>query len=93
MIYLAPLKKWVVDILEGRENNPKVSNTKMPFIIMTSGAKVIKGKPQPTKLETLQNIEKIIQDKVQAEYYGCIISNKINPNLNYSQALILVKCI
>jgi len=85
MIYLAPLKKWVVDILEGRENNPKVSNTKMPFIIMTSGAKVIKGKPQPTKLETLQNIEKIIQDKVQAEYYGCIISNKINPNLNYSQ--------
>ena len=26
MIYLAPLKKWVVDILEGRENNSKVSN-------------------------------------------------------------------
>ncbi len=49
MIYLAPLKKWVVDILEGRENNPKVSNTKMPFIVMTSGAKVIKGKPQRTR--------------------------------------------
>ncbi len=87
MIYLAPLKKWVVDILEERENDNKVSNTKMPFIIMTSGAKVIKGKPQPTKLETLQNIEKIIQDKVEAEYKGCIISNKINPSLNYSNGL------
>lgn len=85
MIYLAPLKKWVVDILEQRESDNKISNTKMPFIIMTSGAKIIKGKPQPTKLETLKNIEKILKDKEPAEYHGCIISNKINPNLNYSQ--------
>ena len=41
MIYLAPLKTWVVDILEEREKNPNKANTKMPFIIMTSGAKVI----------------------------------------------------
>ncbi len=87
MIYLAPLKKWVVDILEKRENDNKVSNTKMPFVIMSSGAKVIKGKPQPTKLETLKNIEQIIKDKVPAEYKGCIISNQINPSLNYSNGL------
>jgi len=85
MIYLAPFKKWVGDILEERERDSKISNTKMPFIVMTSGVKVIKGKPQATKLETLKNVEQIIQDKIQPEYYGCIISNKINPSLNYSQ--------
>lgn len=90
MIYLAPLKTWVVEILKGRENNSKVSNTKMPFIVMTSGAKVIKGKPQRTRLETLQNVEKIIQNQIQAEYKGCIISNQINANLNYSQGATIV---
>jgi hypothetical protein len=85
MIYLAPLKTWVVNILKEREKDSKISNTKMPFIIMTSGIKVIKGKPQATKLETLKNVEQILQDKIQPEYYGCIISNKINPSLNYSQ--------
>lgn len=91
MIYLAPLKKWVVDILEGRENNSKVSNTKMPFVIMTSGAKVIKsGGPANTKEEALKRTKEIIQNNTGVEYKGCIISNQINPALNYSLGETLV---
>lgn len=90
MIYLAPLKRWVVDILEEREKTPNASNTKMPFVIMTSAAKIIKGKPQSNKLDTLKNVEKILTDKVQSEYKGCIISNNINPSLNYSNGLTAV---
>ena len=91
MIYLAPLKKWVVDILEGRENNSKVSNTKMPFVIMTSGAKVIKsGGPANTKQEALDRTKEIIKNNTGVEYKGCIISNQINPALNYSLGETLV---
>lgn len=91
MIYLAPLKKWVVDILEERENNPKKANTKMPFVIMTSGAKVIKsGGPANTKEEALKRTKEIIQNNTGVEYKGCIISNQINPSLNYSLGQTLV---
>jgi hypothetical protein len=91
MIYLAPLKKWVVDILEQRENNPKVSNTKMPFVIMTSGAKVIKsGAPAKTKQEAIDRTKEIIQKDTGVEYKGCIISNQINPSVNYSLGQTLV---
>jgi hypothetical protein len=90
MIYLAPLKKWVVDILEKRENNPKLSNTKMPFVIMTSGAKVIKSKPITTKQQGIDRTKEIIQNNTGVEYQGCIISNQINPTLNYSLGKTLV---
>lgn len=91
MIYLAPLKKWVVDILEERENNPKKANQKMPFVIMTSGAKVIKsGGPANTKEEALERTKQIIQNNTGVEYKGCIISNQINPSLNYSLGQTLV---
>ena len=90
MIYLAPLKKWVVDILEGRENNSKVSNTKMPFVIMTSGAKVIKSAPIKTKQEGIDRAKEILSGSIKAEYSGCIISNQINPSLNYSLGETLV---
>ena len=91
MIYLAPLKTWVVDILEGREYNSRVSNTKMPFVIMTSGAKVIKsGGPANTKEEALKRTKEIIQNNTGVEYKGCIISNQINPTFNYSLGETLV---
>jgi hypothetical protein len=91
MIYLAPLKKWVVDILEGRENNPKVSNTKMPFVIMTSGAKIVKSSgPIKTKDEAIERAKEVILNNTGVEYQGCIISNQINPSLNYSLGQTLV---
>ena len=90
MIYLAPLKKWVVDILEERENNPNMANSKMPFVIMTSGAKVIKSKPITTKQQGIDRAKEIISGSLKAEYEGCIISNQINPSLNYSLGQTLV---
>ena len=42
MISISPLKDWVVDILEERENKPNESIYKMPFVVMSSGAKIYK---------------------------------------------------
>jgi hypothetical protein len=91
MIYLAPLKKWVVDILKQRENNPKASNTKMPFVIMTSGAKIVKANgPINTKDEAIERAKEVILNNTGVEYQGCIISNQINASLNYSLQQTLV---
>jgi hypothetical protein len=91
MIYLAPLKTWVVDILEEREKNPNKANTKMPFVIMTSGAKVIKSTGSiKTKQEAIDRAKEIISNNTGVEYKGCIISNQINPSLNYSLQQTLV---
>ena len=90
MIYLAPLKKWVVDVLKNRENHPNVSNIKMPFIIMTSGAKIVKvDSKADTKEKVLQQVEEIVTNKnsTNVEYKGCILSNQINHSLNYSKGL------
>jgi len=93
MIYLAPLKKWVVDVLEGRETNPKLSNKKMPFVIMTSGAKIVKvDSKDDTKEKVLEKVKGILTNKVGStiEYQGCIVSNQTNPAINYSQGYTLV---
>ena len=93
MIYLAPLKKWVVNVLKLREANPKLSNKKMPFVIMTSGAKIVKvDSKDDTKEKVLQKVESILTNKVGStvEYQGCIISNQINPAINYSKGYTLV---
>jgi hypothetical protein len=90
MIYLAPLKTWVVDILEEREKNPSKANSKMPFVIMTSGAKVIKSAPINTKQQGIDRAKEIISGSIKAEYNGCIISNQTNPSLNYSLTQTLV---
>jgi hypothetical protein len=91
MIYLAPLKKWVVDILKQRENNPKASNTKMPFVIMTSGAKIVKANgPINTKDEAIERAKEVILNNTGVEYQGCIISNQINASLNYSLQQTLI---
>ena len=91
MIYLAPLKKWVVDILEERENNPKEANKKMPFVIMTSGAKIVKSNgPMNTKTEAIERAKEVISKDSGVVHNGCIISNQLNPSLNYSLQQTLV---
>ena len=42
--YLAPIKDWTVEVLNDREANPIDDNLLMPWIILTSGAKVLKTK-------------------------------------------------
>ena len=85
MIVISPMKTWVVEILEERENNPNTSNNKMPYIIMSSGAKVLKSTAgQKTKKEVLDNVKEIVKTNQKAWRNGCIITNQIDANLNYS---------
>ena len=84
MIYLAPMKKWVVEELESREKNPNKSNTKMPFVIMSSGAKILKNTGQKTRQAVLEMVGQALTGKGSVEYQGCILSNHIDSNINYS---------
>jgi hypothetical protein len=84
MIYLAPMKKWVVEELESREKNPNKSNTKMPFVIMSSGAKILKNTGQKTRQAVLEMVGQALTGTGSVEYQGCILSNHIDSNINYS---------
>ena len=58
--YLAPIKSWMKSVLEEREQHPTDTALKMPWIVLTSGAKVIKGSSKSEnakeKVETLKKI-------------------------------------
>lgn len=91
MISIAPLKTWVVDILEERENDPNKSVFKMPFVVMSSGAKIYKADAQVQyKNEIKEKIEKILTGTDTATYNGCIISNQTDIGLNYQSAETIV---
>lgn len=80
-----PLKKWMVDVFTERENYPWGSNTKMPFFIMSSGARVIKDSPSVSQQEILEKIGKIAKGEIgsSADYNGCVITNQISHEINY----------
>jgi len=91
MISIAPLKTWVVDILEERENNPNKSVFKMPFVVMSSGAKIYKTDAKAEyKNDIKDKIIEILLGKETAKYNGCIISNQIDVELNYQNAETIV---
>ena len=84
--YLAPLKDWIVDVLEDREKNPNDTNLKMPWAIMASGALVVKTDAKDDTAEKkTQKFKDLISGTSPAsnQYYGCIIRNEIDRNLNY----------
>jgi hypothetical protein len=84
--YLAPLKDWIVDVLEDREKNPSDTNLKMPWAIMASGALVVKADAKDDTAEKkTQKFKNLIDGTTPAsnEYYGCIIRNEIDRELNY----------
>ena len=85
--YLAPFKDWMKEVLTDREKNRIDINLAQPWVILTSGAKVIKKESTPGKdaTEIKKNIEAAISDQTGEKIYnGCIIRNNINTNLNYS---------
>ena len=99
--YLAPVKDWVVKVLKEREystkpvdstspttiNNNFNSVLKMPFAVLTSGAKVtqvtgLKGmdaKARGAKLEELYRSK----DSKTSDYLGCIIRNDLSREAKY----------
>lgn len=91
MISIAPLKTWVVDILEERENDPNKSVFKMPFVVMSSGAKIYKADAQVQyKNDIKQKIQEILNGSIGAIYNGCVISNQTDIGLNYQSAETVV---
>ena len=49
--YLAPLKDWIVDVLDDREKNPNDTTLRMPWAILASGALVVKTDAKGTTSE------------------------------------------
>jgi hypothetical protein len=85
--YLAPIKSWMKSVLEEREQNPTDTALKMPWIVLTSGAKVIKASSKSESAEErVETLKKIIESRSGiTEYCGCIIKNNIDVALNYHQ--------
>ena len=83
--YLAPIKKWMKDVLEEREKNPNDTALKMPWVILTSGAKVIKaGEGKQDAQQRIDKLKELIRNNEGPEVYcGCIIKNNIDVPLNY----------
>lgn len=91
MNYRFPLKSWMVDIFRERQSNINKSNYKMPFVIMSSAAKVVQAEPKATKKEILEQIASILKNpNAKPKYKGCIITNHIDPKINYNVGKTLV---
>jgi hypothetical protein len=85
--FVAPLEDWVKECLHFREVTPEISAYKNAFVIMTSGANVVKDtaiQAFTDKEKRLETLKKIIDDK-SFLYEGCVIANNINSQyLTYS---------
>ena len=82
--YLAPVKDWTVEVFNDREANPIDDNLLMPWMILTSGAKVLKTSAATDAKKSDEDYEKLIQNNDSIEQYsGCIIKNNTTPELNY----------
>jgi hypothetical protein len=83
--YLAPIKDWAVEVFKDREENPIDTNLKMPWMILTSGAKVLKAHVPENSKDAASEYEKLISnsDSSFLQYSGCIIKNNTTPELNY----------
>jgi hypothetical protein len=71
--YLQPLKKWIVDEFKLREQTPEMESLKMPFVVLTSAARVSKS----------ESYVDAVTGKGEIKYQGCIIANNIDPYQNY----------
>jgi hypothetical protein len=85
MNYRFPLKTWIIDVLKERQANINKSNLKMPFIIMSSAAKIVQSKPGMSKEEIMKQVGEILtKPDSKPKYKGCIITNHTDPKINYN---------
>ena len=88
--FFAPLSPWIVDVMEEREANPVNSIYRSPFIVLTSGALVVKGSTDLGSSDEnarKEEIKSILNNTNKGtQYKGCIISNNIN-NLELSYSI------
>ena len=94
MNYRYPLKTWMIDAFKEREANRNRLNTKFPFVIMTSAAKIVQAEPKATKKEILDQVADILkptsESKYKPKYKGCVITNHIDPKINYNVGKTIV---
>lgn len=100
--YLAPVKKWVVDILKEREYVTDTASTtsqvsipnnfnsilKRPWVVLTSGAKVVKAagiKDLTDPVARAKKLEELYNEKTSdsSNYLGCIIRNELDIDAKY----------
>ena len=100
--YLAPVKKWVVDVLKEREysTDPKSitspntipnnfnSILKRPWVVLTSGAKVVKAngiKDLTDPVARAKKLEELYNQNASdsSNYLGCVIRNDLDRGAKY----------
>ena len=75
--YIQPIKQWMAEEFEQREQIPEMESLKVPFAVLTSAAVV----------STAQTYEQAVKFDTPAglkTYRGCIIHSNINPDTAYS---------
>jgi hypothetical protein len=76
--FLAPLPPWTVDIMEQREENKTMTTYKNPWVVLTSGALVVKGKASKDAATRRKELVDKMNNPGNDAFKGCIISTNIN---------------
>ena len=84
--FLAPLSPWTVEVLKEREESTFDTAFRNPYVILTSGALVVKGIAKSEQDARNEEIKDLINTppNYPNAYKGCIISNNSNKEKNYS---------
>lgn len=83
--YLAPLKPWIKEVFEEREISKNLKHLSSPFIVLTSGAKVVKSTVESSPDQKAQKLKDILGSKTPATYHGCVITNHSNTDMLYEK--------
>jgi hypothetical protein len=78
--FLAPLSPWTVEVLKEREESTFDTAFRNPYVILTSGALVVKGIAKSEQDARNEEIKDLINTppNYPNAYKGCIISNNSN---------------
>jgi hypothetical protein len=85
--FIKPLEEWIVKKLKEREADRNYITTLSPFVMMSSGAVILKGK-------TSDEIKKLFQTQEYGTdtttYYGCVITNTTDVSKLYQTGKTIV---
>jgi hypothetical protein len=85
--FIKPLEEWIVKKLKEREADRNYITTLSPFVMMSSGAIILKGK-------TSDEIKKLFQTQEYGTdtttYYGCVITNTTDVSKLYQTGKTIV---
>ena len=85
--FIKPLEEWIVKKLEERESNRNYISTLSPFVMMSSGAIILKGKT-PDEIKKLFETQDYGSDATT--YHGCVITNTTDVSKLYQTGKTIV---